>query len=90
MVGNLVSTLASEKAKMPAKQTLSPRQLERHRDRERIMFGTLGAASSVRHVDLASVDTTALVTQLDQQANEPRRRPFRRRLFVGAHRSSVF
>ena len=83
-MGNLVSALASEKAKMPAKQTLSPRQLERHRDRERIMFGTLGAASSVRHVDLASVDTTALVTQLDQQANEPRRRRFRRRLFVGA------
>jgi len=26
----------------------------------------------MRHVDLASVDTTALVTQLDQQANEPR------------------
>ena len=53
------------------------------------MFGTLGAASSVRQVDLASVDTTALVMQLDQQANEPRRRRFRRRLFVGAHRSSV-
>ena len=45
------------------------------------MFGTIGAASSVRRVDLASVDTTALVVQLDQQANEPRRRPFRVSVF---------
>ena len=36
-------------AKMATKH--SPRQLESRRDRERIMFGTQGAASSVRHVD---------------------------------------
>ena len=40
-------------AKMATKH--SPRQLESRRDRERIMFGTQGAASSVRHVDLASL-----------------------------------
>ena len=76
---------------MPGKQTLCPRQLERQRDRERIMFGTQGAASSVRHVDLASVDTVALVAQLDQRTHAPRRGlPFRLRIFAGAQRSSVF
>ena len=59
-------------AKMATKH--SPRQLERRRDRERIMFGIQGAASSVRHVDWASVDTAALVAQLDQRAHAPRRR----------------
>ena len=81
----------ARRPKMPGKQTLSPRQLERQRDRERIMFGTQGAASSVRRVDLASVDTAALVAQLDQRTHAPRRRlPFRLRIFAGAQRSSVF
>jgi hypothetical protein len=71
---------------MPLKQNLSARR----RDRERIMFGTQGAASSVRPVDLASADTAALIVQLAQRANAPRRRLPRRRVFVGARLSSVF
>jgi hypothetical protein len=63
----------------------------RRRDAERIGFGTQGADSPVRHVDLASVDTAALVAPLDQEANTPRRRlPFLRRIIVRAQRSSVF
>jgi hypothetical protein len=76
---------------MQPKQNYSSRQLERQRDRERILFGTQGAASPVRHVDLASVDTESLIAQLDHQVNDPPPRlPFRQRIFVGTRRSSIF
>jgi hypothetical protein len=41
------------------------------RDRERIKFGTQGAASDVRKVDVASVNTAALVEQLERQRQSP-------------------
>jgi hypothetical protein len=37
------------------------------RDRDRIKFGTQGAASEVRKIDVASVDTAALMEQLLRQ-----------------------
>ncbi len=52
------------------KRSLSDQQRrtreQQERDRERILFGTQGAASGVRRVDVASVDTAALVAQLDR------------------------
>jgi hypothetical protein len=36
-------------------------------DRDRINFGTQGAASDVRKIDLALVDAAALVEQLERQ-----------------------
>jgi hypothetical protein len=90
--GNFVGVWAERNSvKMQLKQNTSSQRLERQRDRERILFGTQGAASPVRHVDLASVDTVALIEQLDEQANAPRPRlPFWRRIFVGAHGSPIF
>jgi hypothetical protein len=56
--------------------TKGPRQMKRlprerreqyGRDRDRIKFGTQGAASEVRKIDVASVDTAALMEQLLRQ-----------------------
>jgi hypothetical protein len=47
------------------------KQLER--DQERFRFGTQGPASAVRKVDLASVDTAALVAQIERQPLAPSR-----------------
>ena len=52
---------------MHLKQDLSARR----RDRERIMFGTQGAASSVRIVDLVSVDTAALIVHSLSEQTRP-------------------
>jgi hypothetical protein len=41
------------------------------RDRDRIKFGSQGVASDVRKIDVASVDTAALVEQLQHQAPRP-------------------
>jgi hypothetical protein len=50
------------------KRRLSDEEREQlERDRERFRFGTQGAASAVRKVDLASVDTAALVAQIERQ-----------------------
>jgi hypothetical protein len=56
-----------------AKQPLSPalrEQRQRQRDQqeqddERYRFGSQGAASKVRKIDVASVDTVALLAQLE-------------------------
>ena len=57
---------------MPAKQNPSSRR----RDRERILFGTQGAASSVRHVDVALVDTYRVAFELLTRSSlaKPQRR----------------
>jgi hypothetical protein len=50
------------------KRRLSDKEREQlERDRERFRFGTQGAASAVRKVDLASVDTAAWVAQIERQ-----------------------
>jgi hypothetical protein len=54
------------------KRRLSDEEREQlERDRERFRFGTQGAASAVRKVDLASVDTAALVAQIERQPLAP-------------------
>jgi hypothetical protein len=56
------------------KRRLSDEEREQlERDRERFRFGTQGAASAVRKVDLASVDTAALVAQIERQPLAPSR-----------------
>jgi hypothetical protein len=46
-------------------------QEQYRRDRDRIKFGTQGAASDVRKIDVASVDSAALVEQLERQPPRP-------------------
>ena len=54
------------------KRRLTDEQREQlERDTERFRYGTQGAASAVRKVDLASVDTAALVAQIDRQLPPP-------------------
>jgi hypothetical protein len=36
-------------------------------DIQRLLYGTLGAASAIRKVDVSTVDATALVAQIDNQ-----------------------
>jgi hypothetical protein len=50
------------------------------RDRQRIKYGTQGAASEVRKIDVASVDTATLVEQLERQ---PPRKKGRGKLVSG-------
>jgi hypothetical protein len=57
-----------------AKQSLSPEQQDQRqrkreqqeRDEERARFGSQGAASECRKIDVASVDTAALLARLEQ------------------------
>jgi hypothetical protein len=57
-----------------AAEQLSQRKRRREQyslDRDRIKFGTQGAASEVRKIDVASVDAAALLEQLERQGHSP-------------------
>jgi len=43
---------------------------QQDRDRDRLLFGKLGAASVVRRIDVASVDTAGLLAQLERLPNK--------------------
>jgi hypothetical protein len=58
-----------------AKRALSREQLER--DRAQFRVGTQGAASGVRKVDVASVDTAALIERLERGQKRWDRRSLR-------------
>jgi hypothetical protein len=54
------------------KRRLSDEEREQlERDKERFRFVTQGAASVVRKVDLASIDTAALIAQIERQPLAP-------------------
>jgi hypothetical protein len=62
----------------------SRRREQFDQDKERRLLGTLGAASEVRKIDLASVDTAALVERLGIAQQRQDRRA---ELYTGGRRS---